>query len=135
MGFLQIQDTGKLRLFRSYKSEYLDGEQVRDFIYIKDAVSMTLYFLGNREIGGLFNVGSGIPRTWNDLAKALFQSMEKETNIEYVDMPKSIRNQYQYHTCGEITKIKNSGCVISITSLEDGIQDYVKNYLLYKKHL
>lgn len=134
-GFLQIQETGKIRLFKSYKPEYGDGGQVRDFIYIKDAVAMTLFFIENPEVCGIFNIGTGNARSWNDLAKSIFTALGKEPNIEYIDMPDSIREQYQYHTRAEMEKIRQAGYDKPALSLEDGIKDYVQNYLLPGKHL
>jgi len=127
--FEQINATGKVRLFKSYKPEYADGEQLRDFIYVKDAVDMTLFFLDNPKIAGLFNIGSGKARTWNDLVKAVFAAMSKKPSIEYIDMPESIRNQYQYFTQADMTKLRKAGYNKQITSLEDAIKDYVQNYL------
>ncbi len=134
-GFLQITETKKLKLFKSHREEYSDGGQVRDFIYIKDAVNMTLYFLDRPEIGGLFNVGTGKARCWNDLAKAIFKALEIEENIEYIEMPVSIRDQYQYYTCAKMEKIHKAGYDKPALSLEDGISDYVKNYLIPGKRL
>ncbi|MDC0945913.1 ADP-glyceromanno-heptose 6-epimerase [Nitrospinaceae bacterium] len=134
-GFLQLRDTGKLRLFKSYKSEYSDGDQERDFLYIKDAVAMTLFFLERQDVGGIFNVGSGKARNWNDLAKAIFVAMSKKLNIEYIDMPSEIRNQYQYHTCSDTEKIRNAGYSKPAMSLEEGIENYVTQYLIPEKHL
>jgi len=134
-GFFQVRDEGKLRLFRSYRSEYSDGGQERDFLYIKDAVAMTLFFLEENNAGGIFNVGSGQARNWNDLAKAIFSAMGRKTNIEYIDMPEEIKNQYQYHTCSDTKKIRNIGYINPVMSLEEGIEDYVKNYLLLERHL
>ncbi|GJL78588.1 MAG: ADP-L-glycero-D-manno-heptose-6-epimerase [Nitrospinaceae bacterium] len=134
-GFYQIQETGKMRLFKSYKPEYKDGGQERDFLYIKDAVAMTLFFLDRPKIGGLFNVGSGKARNWNAMARALFSAMDKEPDIEYIEMPASIRDQYQYHTQAEMGKIQKAGYDAPGTSLEDGIQDYVQNYLAPGKRL
>ena len=134
-GFLQVRDTGKLRLFKSYKPEYADGDQERDFLYIKDAVSMTLYFLDRPNLGGIFNIGSGKARNWNDLAKAIFSAMNKKENIEYIDMPSELINQYQYHTCSETQKILTSGYSDPVMSLEEGIADYVGQYLIPGKHL
>lgn len=134
-GFLQLRDTGKLRLFKSYKSEYSDGGQERDFLYIKDAVAMTLFFLERKDIGGIFNVGSGKARNWNDLAKAIFVAMNKQLNIEYIDMPSEIRNQYQYHTCSDTEKIHKAGYLKSVMSMEAGVEDYVNKYLTPGKHL
>jgi len=134
-GFFQIRDTGKLRLFKSYKSEFSDGGQERDFLYIKDAVDMTLFFLERQDIGGIFNVGSGKARNWNDLAKSIFVAMNKQLNIEYIDMLPEIRNQYQYHTCSDTEKIRNTGYSQTAMSLEEGIDDYVTQYLIPGKHL
>ncbi|MBT5795234.1 MAG: ADP-glyceromanno-heptose 6-epimerase, partial [Deltaproteobacteria bacterium] len=134
-GFLQLRDTGKLRLFKSYKSEYSDGDQERDFLYIKDAVAMTLFFLERQDVGGIFNVGSGKARNWNDLAKAIFVAMSKKLNIEYIDMPLEIRNHYQYHTCSDTEKIRNAGYSKPAMSLEAGIENYVTQYLIPEKHL
>jgi ADP-L-glycero-D-manno-heptose 6-epimerase len=134
-GFLQVRDTGRLNLFKSYKSGYSDGGQERDFLYIQDAVAMTLFFLANQEIGGIFNIGSGKARNWNDLASSIFKVMNKKSEINYIEMPGSIRDQYQYHTCAEMEKLRSAGYVETITSLEDGVSDYVKNYLIPDKHL
>ncbi len=127
--FEQINATGKVYLFKSYKPEFKDGEQVRDFVYIKDAVDMTLFFLDNTRLSGLFNIGTGEPRTWNDLVKAVFVGMGRKPKIEYIEMPDSIRNQYQYYTCAEIAKLRKSGYDTKTTSLENAIKDYVQNYL------
>jgi len=134
-GFLQINETKKLKLFKSYRSEYSDGGQVRDFVYIKDAVDMTLYFLDRPEIGGIFNVGTGKARCWNDLAKALFEALEIKSNIEYIEMPESIRDQYQYYTCAKMEKMNKAGYVKPVSSLEEGVSDYVKKYLIPGKRL
>ena len=134
-GYEQIRDTGKIRLFKSYRNEYGDGQQVRDFIYVQDAVAMTLFFQDHPEINGLFNVGSGQARCWNDLAAALFSAMNREPVIEYIEMPASIRDQYQYHTCAEIGKIRNAGYTHPTLSLEDAVSDYVNQYLISGKHL
>ena len=127
--FEQINATGKVRLFKSYKPEYADGEQKRDFIYVKDAVDMTLFFYDNPKISGLFNIGTGKARTWNDLVKAVFAAMGKKPNIEYIEMPESIRDQYQYYTCADITNLRKAGYDKQTTTLEDSIKDYVQNYL------
>jgi len=134
-GFMQIRDTGKICLFKSYKAEYADGNQERDFLYINDAVAMTLLFLEQQEIGGIFNVGSGKARNWNDLAKALFVAMNKPEKIEYIDMPEEIKDQYQYHTCSETEKIQQAGFSETVMSLEEGITDYVEQYLVPDRHL
>ena len=131
----QINASGKVRLFKSYKSKFKDGEQMRDFIYVKDAVDMTLFFLDNPKVGGLFNIGTGKARTWNDLVKAVFAAMDKSENIEYIEMPESIRNQYQYYTCADITKLRKAGYKEETTSLEETIKDYVQNYLQRDRYL
>jgi ADP-L-glycero-D-manno-heptose 6-epimerase len=133
--FEQITSTGKVRLFKSYKPEYADGEQKRDFIYVKDAVDMTLFFYDNPQLSGLFNIGSGKARTWNDLVKAVFAAMGKEPNIEYIEMPDSIRNQYQYFTEADITNLRKAGYNKETTPLEDAIKDYVRNYLQKDQYL
>jgi ADP-L-glycero-D-manno-heptose 6-epimerase len=133
--FEQINATGRVRLFKSCNADYADGEYKRDFLYIKDAVDMTLFFYDNPKISGLFNIGAGRARTWNDLVKAVFAAMGKEPNIEYIDMPEAIRNQYQYFTQADITKLRTAGYKEQITSLEDAIGDYVQNYLQNNKYL
>ncbi|NOX16882.1 MAG: ADP-glyceromanno-heptose 6-epimerase [Chlorobi bacterium] len=132
--FEQIRDTGKVKLFKSYREEYKDGEQKRDFVYVDDAVDMTLYFMEHPETHGLFNVGTGKARTWNDLVTAVFKAMGKEPNIEYVEMPEDLRDQYQYFTEAKMGKMREAGYEKEIHSLEDGIEDYVKNYLLGKEY-
>jgi len=133
--FEQINATGKVRLFKSYNPEYKDGRQMRDFIYVKDAVDMTLFFFDNPKVGGLFNIGTGNARTWNDLANAVFNALEKRANIEYIDMPESIRSQYQYFTQADISKLRKAGYKAQMTPLEDAIKDYVQNYLSINGYL
>jgi ADP-L-glycero-D-manno-heptose 6-epimerase len=127
--FEQINTSGNVRLFKSYKPEYADGQQLRDFIYVKDAVEMTLFFFDNPQLCGLYNIGTGVARTWNDLVNAVFAAMNRGANIEYIEMPESIRNQYQYYTCADIIKLHEAGYDKGLTSLEDAIRDYVQNYL------
>ncbi len=133
--FEQIKATGKVRLFKSYKPKYKDGEQLRDFLYVKDAVDMTLFFLDNPQLSGLFNIGTAKARTWNDLVKAVFTAMSKSANIEYIDMPESIRNQYQYFTQADITRLRKAGYDKQTTPLENAIKDYVQNYLQKDRYL
>lgn len=127
--FEQIQARGWVGLFKSCDPEYADGEYVRDFIYVKDAVEMTLFFLDNPAVGGLYNIGTGTARTWNDMVQAVFAAMDKKPDIRYVQMPDSIRSQYQYFTQADITKLQKAAHNKQITSLEDAINDYVKEYL------
>ncbi len=127
--YYQIKETGKLKLFKSYKPEYKDGEQKRDFVYIKDCVDVMAWFLERRDVNGIFNLGTGKARTWNDLAKATFSAMGLETNIEYIDMPEAIRDKYQYFTQADMKKLQDAGYKRKFTSLEDAVKDYVQNYL------
>lgn len=131
----QILETGKVKLFKSYNDKYKDGEQMRDFVYVKDVVDMTLFFLENREKNGIYNVGSGKARTWNDLVKAIFSALNMKPEIEYVEMPEVLRNKYQYFTEASLDKIKQTGYNKPVTSLEDGVKDYVNNYLREEKYL
>ncbi len=133
--FEQVRDVGKVKLFKSTDEKYEDGGQMRDFIYVKDAVDMTLFFLENRDANGLFNVGTGKARTWNDLVTAVFNAMEKEVNIEYIDMPEHLRGKYQNFTEAQNGKIRNAGYENEITSLEMGVEDYIKTYLLKNEYL
>ncbi|HSL89485.1 MAG TPA: ADP-glyceromanno-heptose 6-epimerase [Ignavibacteriaceae bacterium] len=133
--FEQIRDNGKVRLFKSRKPEYKDGEQMRDFVYVKDAVDMTLYFLEKKEKNGLFNIGAGKARTWNDLVKALFNAMGKPVNIEYINLPDKLADKYQYFTEASLDKLRSAGYKNPTASLEDGVADYVKNYLLKESYL
>ena len=133
--FEQISDTGKVKLFKSRNKSYKDGEQKRDFIYIKDAVDMTLFFMDHKNKNGLYNVGSGKARTWNDLVTALFNALGKPVNIEYIDLPEHLADKYQYFTEAPLDKIKKAGYTQTISSLEEGVTDYAKNYLISNKYL
>jgi ADP-L-glycero-D-manno-heptose 6-epimerase len=126
----QIRDTGKLKLFKSHRPEFKDGEQSRDFVYVKDVVAVILKILDAPQVNGLFNLGSGQARTWNDLARAVFGAMGKSPAIEYVDMPESLRGKYQYHTRAEMGKLRQALGLLPIRSLEDAVTDYVQNHLL-----
>ena len=132
--FYQINESGKLKLFKSAVPDYADGEFGRDFVYVKDAVEMTLFFMNN-EIGGLFNVGSGRMSTWNALAEAIFKALDRPEHIEFIDMPEHLRDKYQYHTEADLTQIRNAGCTTDITPLDEAVADYVRNYLKPGKHL
>ena len=124
----QIRDTGKVRLFKSYLPEYADGEQKRDFIYVKDAVEMVMFLL-NHKCHGIYNIGSGRAETWNSLATAVFKAMNKPVNIEYIDMPEHLRGKYQYYTCADISKLRAAGYSAVVTPLEDTVHDYICNYI------
>ena len=119
-----------VNLFKSHNKNYENGEQLRDFIYVKDVVSIIEWFLDNSELNGLFNVGTGIPRSFNDIAKAVFSNSNKKEKIKYIDTPINIRNQYQYFTKANIQKLRKSGYTKTFFSLEDGIKDYIVKYLI-----
>jgi ADP-L-glycero-D-manno-heptose 6-epimerase len=132
--FDQINETGKLMLFKSHNRGYKDGEFGRDFVYVKDAVDMTLHFMENGR-GGLFNVGSGRMQTWNELAAAIFDALDLPPNIEYIDMPEHLRYRYQYRTQADLTRIRDAGYLAVVTPLREAVADYVQNYLIPGKFL
>jgi ADP-L-glycero-D-manno-heptose 6-epimerase len=127
--FHQIQKTGSVKLFRSYNPDYADGEQMRDFIYVKDAVDVTLSFLEKDSASGLFNCGTGKARTWKDLVSAVFAALGVPMKIEYIDMPEVLRGKYQYFTEAEMGKLRCAGYTKPFQSLEDAIADYVATHL------
>lgn len=133
--FEQVRDFGYVKLFKSANPEYKDGEQMRDFVYVKDAVEMTLYFLNHPNINGLFNVGSGEARSWNDLVTSLFIALDKPVNIQYIEMPEHLKEKYQYFTQADISKIRSAGYAKRLYTLEEGIADYVRNYLVKGAYL
>ncbi len=127
--YKQIGETGKLKLFKSYREEYEHGGQKRDFVYIKDCVDIMAWLLEHREVGGIFNIGTGTAKTWNDLANAVFAAMDRTPDVEYIEMPEQIRDKYQYFTEAEMQKLRDAGCDVEMTPLEDAAGDYVRNYL------
>jgi ADP-L-glycero-D-manno-heptose 6-epimerase len=133
--FGQVQTEGVIRLFKSYRKDFADGEQKRDFLYIKDAVAMTLHLAANRKAGGLFNIGSGAARTWIDLANSVFTALDKKPKIEFIEMPEAIRDKYQYFTQADISRLRAAGYKEKITSLEVAVADCVQNYLAPDKRL
>jgi ADP-L-glycero-D-manno-heptose 6-epimerase len=126
----QIKETGKMKLFRSHRKDYEDGEQLRDFIYVKDVIDVLNFFMNKQPKNGLFNIGQGKARTFNDLVNNTFNSMNVSGNIEYIDTPEDIRDKYQYFTEADIEKLRSAGYNKSFHTLEKGIEDYVKNYLI-----
>jgi ADP-L-glycero-D-manno-heptose 6-epimerase len=124
----QIKSTGKVQLFKSYRPEYADGEQMRDFIYVKDAVAVTLHFALNRSKGGLFNCGTGKARTWKDLVNAVYAAMKLPPHIEFIPMPDQLRGKYQYFTEAEMQKLRGAGYTAPFTSLEAAVADTIKTY-------
>jgi ADP-L-glycero-D-manno-heptose 6-epimerase len=136
--YQQILATGRVQLFKSHKPEFKDGEQMRDFLYVKDAVEMTLHFANHPEgqrANGLFNLGSGQANTWVSLTQAIFSAMGRPPQIEFIDMPAVLRGKYQYFTRADITKIRNSGYSRGMTPLFDAVRDYVQCHLLTGKKL
>jgi len=126
----QIRETGGLRLFKSDSPSYKDGDSVRDFVYVKDCCSAMLWLYENKNVNGIFNLGTGKARSWNDLGKAVFKAMGLPVNIEYIDLPANLKGKYQYFTEAKMSKLQATGCPIPNTSLEDSIDDYVKHYIL-----
>ncbi len=127
--FHQITATGTMELFKSYRPEYKDGEQQRDFVYIKDCVDVMWWLVTHREVGGIFNVGTGKARTWNDLVRSVFTAMKRQPSIRYVDMPLTIRDAYQYYTHASMERLRAAGYTLPMRSLEEAVADYVTTYL------
>jgi ADP-L-glycero-D-manno-heptose 6-epimerase len=126
----QAQQEGVIRLFKSYLPEYRDGEQKRDFLYVKDAAAVTLHLAATPAAGGLYNVGCGEARTWVDLAQAVFAALGKPPRIEFIEMPEALQGKYQYFTQADLSKLRAAGYAPEITPLEEAVRDYVQNYLL-----
>jgi len=126
----QINKTGKMKLFRSHNAEYKDGEQMRDFVYVKDVVEVCIFLMNHRKNSGIYNLGSGQARTFLDLTKAVFKALSKKANIEFIDTPADIRDKYQYFTEANMTKLKSIGYIKPFHTLEEGTTDYVSNYLV-----
>lgn len=129
-GFEQIRDTGGMKLFKSYKPEYPDGGQMRDFIYVKDVVDAVIWFWKNPSKKGIYNLGTGKAQSWNDLADGLFAAMDRPRKVDYIDMPEKLRGQYQYFTEADMTKLRSAGCPVAFRDLASGIRDYVQRHLL-----
>jgi ADP-L-glycero-D-manno-heptose 6-epimerase len=132
--FNQIQEKGSVKLFRSHNPDYKDGEQLRDFVYVKDVVEVCHFLLHHRKDSGIYNLGSGKARTFLDLVKNTFAGVGKESQIEFIDTPIDIRDKYQYFTEANMTKLKSIGYSKPFHTLEEGVSDYVKNYLVGKKY-
>ena len=130
--FREISETGKALLFRSHNPDYKDGGQKRDFIWVGDCVDIALWLSENPSSPGIFNVGTGDSRTFEDLASSVFGAMEKTVDIEFINTPEAIRDRYQYFTEANMTRLRDAGYDRPVTSLEDGVRDYVCNYLMTK---
>ena len=133
--FAQVRTEGVIRLFKSYRDGYRDGEQKRDFLYVKDAAAMTLHLAATPKAAGLYNIGCGKARTWIDLAKAVFAALERKPKIEFIEMPEAIRDKYQYFTEANLTRLRVAGYTAVVTPLENAVGDYVRNYLIPDKRL
>jgi ADP-L-glycero-D-manno-heptose 6-epimerase len=127
--FNQIQKTGGMKLFKSHNPEFKDGEQMRDFVYVKDVIEACVFLMHHRKNPGIYNLGSGKARTFLDLTKAVFKALDLEENISFIDTPNDIRNKYQYFTEANMSKLKSIGFDHTFHTLEHGVADYVKNYL------
>lgn len=134
-GFEQIKATGLVNLFESDRPEYPDGGQQRDFVYVRDAVDLTVWFAAQPEVNGIFNVGTGEANDWNRLISAIFKALELEPNIHYVPMPEHLKGKYQYHTEAAMAKIRTAGYARPFTVLEDAVAEYVTEHLASGKHL
>lgn len=132
----QIRTTGRVGLFKSYHPDFKNGEQMRDFLYVKDAVEMTLHFAESATTaGGLFNLGSGNANTWLTLTRAIFSALNLPPKIDFIEMPEALKGKYQYYTKADITKLRNAGYRRAMTPIEDAIRDYVQNYLATNRRL
>jgi ADP-L-glycero-D-manno-heptose 6-epimerase len=128
--FNQIRKTGKMKLFRSHHPGFADGEQSRDFIYVKDVVDVIIHMMEHRPVSGIFNLGTGRAASFLELVNHVFSAMEKEPEIEFIDTPEEIRDKYQYFTRAKMDKLRNVGYERPFTPLGDGVRDYVRNYLM-----
>jgi ADP-L-glycero-D-manno-heptose 6-epimerase len=133
--FNQIRETGSMKLFQSHNPDFKDGEQMRDFIYVKDVVNVLYFLMHHRKDSGIYNLGTGKARTFLDLAKGTFKALGKEPFISFVPTPEDIREKYQYFTEANMEKLRSIGYSQDFYSLENGIKDYVKNYLVPGKFL
>jgi len=131
--FEQISSERTMRLFKSYNPEYPDGGQMRDFLYVKDAVEMMFFLLNRADATGIYNIGSGRAETWNALTDATFEAFEIEPKIQYIEMPEHLRDRYQYYTKAEIGKLRKLGFSKEITPLRDAVIDYIRNYRIQDK--
>ena len=128
--FHEISRTGRVSLFKSYRAEYADGEQRRDFLYVKDAVAMTLFLAEEKTASGLFNIGGGTAHTFKSLVKPVFKAMGLPVKVEFVEMPDALRPTYQYHTCADISRLRKSGYTDPVTDLNEAVGEYCRQYLM-----
>ena len=133
--YRQIRETGAMKLFQSHRPDFKDGEQMRDFVYVKDVVNVLYFLMHHRKVSGIYNLGSGRARTFLDLATETFKALDQAVNISFVPTPEDIRDKYQYFTEASMGKLRLIGYSLNFHSLEDGIADYVKNYLVPNRYL
>jgi ADP-L-glycero-D-manno-heptose 6-epimerase len=133
--FNQIQATGGMKLFRSHRDDYADGEQLRDFVYVRDVVDVCHWLMHHRKDSGLYNLGSGQARSFLDLTRATFDALNTEHNIGFIDTPEDIRDTYQYFTEADLSKLRSIGYATPMTPLEEGVGEYVQQYLMQEKVL
>ncbi|MBP9912766.1 MAG: ADP-glyceromanno-heptose 6-epimerase [Opitutaceae bacterium] len=134
--YQQILATGRVGLFKSYHPDYKDGEQMRDFLYVKDAIEMTLHFAEKAtSAGGLYNLGSGAANTWLTLTRAIFTALKRDPQIDFIEMPEILRGKYQYFTQADVGKLRATGYTRGMTPLTDAVRDYVQHYLVPSKKL
>jgi len=127
--FNQIKKDGQVKLFKSHRPDFKDGQQLRDFVYVKDVLKICYWLMENKPASGIYNLGTGQARSFEDLVKATFAGLDKESNIVFIDMPEDIRDKYQYFTEANMNKLRAAGYKDEFFSLEKGINDYVRNYL------
>lgn len=131
--FKQVRETGRVRLFRSHRPEYADGMQLRDFIYVKDVVDVLYFLMQRKPVSAIFNLGTGEARTFSDLAGSVFRALDLPVSVEFIDTPEDIRDKYQYFTQAEMGKLKSAGYEFPFYSLEDGIEEYVREFLVHSR--
>lgn len=134
-GYEQVRDQGRVKLFKSDRPQYADGGQLRDFVYVKDAVAATLWLFDHADVGGIFNVGTGAATDWNTLMGAIFGALGREPAIDYIEMPEQLKGKYQYFTQAEMGKLRAAGYDVPITPVGDAVRDYVVNHLVSGRHL
>jgi ADP-L-glycero-D-manno-heptose 6-epimerase len=132
--FNQIENDGRVKLFKSHRSDFKDGQQLRDFVYVKDVLNVCYWLMENEPASAIYNLGTGKARSFEDLVKSTFAGIDKPADIIYVDMPEDIRDKYQYFTEANMAKLRNAGYPNDFYSLEKGVEDYVRNYLVKKRY-
>jgi ADP-L-glycero-D-manno-heptose 6-epimerase len=133
--YAQIRNTGTVELFKSHHPDFRDGEQQRDFLYVKDAVNATIHLATEPHAAGIFNIGSGISSTWIDLVTPIFHALDLPVSIQFIDMPEALRGKYQYRTLADTSRLKSCGCAGPEFTLDAAVRDYVSHYLVSDRRL